>query len=77
MSDIYHITPLNDLRDHLEETVIGGYLMEDGEVCPSIKCECECEPRVEYENGAVLIIHNSYDGREGVEWANEVLKQKP
>lgn len=25
---------------------------------------CECKPRVEFENGEMIIIHNSYDGRE-------------
>ena len=25
---------------------------------------CECKPRVEFENGNMIIIHNSYDGRE-------------
>ena len=28
---------------------------------------CICEPRVEYENGEILVIHNSADGREGQE----------
>ena len=37
---------------------------------------CKCEPRVIHENGEMIIIHNSYDGREGVEWANEILGQK-
>ena len=37
---------------------------------------CLCNPKVTTENGEMIIIHNSYDGREGVEWANEILKQK-
>ena len=28
---------------------------------------CECKPRVEFENGEMIIIHNSYDGREFME----------
>lgn len=28
---------------------------------------CECNPRVEFENGEMIIIHNSYDGREWME----------
>lgn len=31
------------------------------------KSTCPCEPRVEIENGHMIIIHNSYDGREAVE----------
>tara|TARA_R100000781_G_scaffold113591_1_gene82386 strand:- start:665 stop:865 length:201 start_codon:yes stop_codon:yes gene_type:complete len=34
---------------------------------------CECRPRVEEENGWMLIIHNSQDGREAVEHANEII----
>ena len=35
---------------------------------------CKCEPRAEkQENGNIIIIHNSFDGREGVEWTNEIL----
>lgn len=25
---------------------------------------CECNPKIEFENGEMIIIHNSYDGRE-------------
>ena len=35
---------------------------------------CDCSPSVLFENGEMLIIHNSYDGREGLEMANEILK---
>lgn len=34
---------------------------------------CKCEPRVIYHNGETIVIHNSFDGREGVEWVNEIL----
>jgi len=34
---------------------------------------CKCEPRVEHVNGNMVIIHNSYDGREGLEWTSEIL----
>lgn len=35
---------------------------------------CHCNPRVIEENGELIVIHNSFDGREAVEWANEILK---
>lgn len=38
---------------------------------------CPCNPRLEYredEEGKLVIVHNSFDGREGVEWAEEILK---
>lgn len=35
---------------------------------------CECNPRIELEEGEMILVHNSFDGREGVELANEILK---
>ena len=35
---------------------------------------CKCEPKVIHENGDIIIVHNSFDGSEGIEWANEILK---
>lgn len=37
---------------------------------------CECSPTVEYEGSEILVIHNSYDGREALEQAEEILKGK-
>lgn len=37
---------------------------------------CECEPTVKWENDNIIVIHNSYDGREGIEWVNEILNKK-
>ena len=34
---------------------------------------CRCEPRVEMVNGNMVVIHNAFDGRVGVEWAEEIL----
>lgn len=34
---------------------------------------CHCQPKVLNENGNMIVVHNSFDGREGVEWANEIL----
>lgn len=36
---------------------------------------CKCEPEVEKVEGDLLIIHNSFDGREAVEWANDILDE--
>ncbi len=35
---------------------------------------CECNPEIIEESGALIIVHNSFDGREAVEEANEILK---
>ena len=34
---------------------------------------CNCDPNVIIENGEIIIVHNSFDGREGVEWVKELL----
>lgn len=36
---------------------------------------CKCEPTVLHENGNMIIVHNSFDGREGIEWTNEILNK--
>lgn len=40
------------------------------------KSTCECNPKVEIVDGSQVIIHNSYDGREAVEMAKEILNPK-
>jgi uncharacterized protein YlzI (FlbEa/FlbD family) len=34
---------------------------------------CECNPDVIIENGEMLIVHNSFDGRELVEEAENII----
>ena len=36
---------------------------------------CDCNPKVLHENGDMIIVHNSYDGREGVEAVNSILSK--
>ena len=36
---------------------------------------CKCEPKKKIENGVSIISHNSFDGREALEEAMEVLKK--
>lgn len=36
---------------------------------------CHCLPEIKYEGGNMIIVHNSFDGREGIEWVGEILKQ--
>jgi hypothetical protein len=53
-----HVYPLDDTEEHLL----------DGTTC-------KCEPEIIAEpNADIIVVHNSFDGREGVEWANEILK---
>lgn len=34
---------------------------------------CDCNPNVSFENGEMIITHNSYDGREAIELFNEIV----
>jgi hypothetical protein len=54
----WHVHPVNDLHDHNTESSI-----------------CNCEPNAQIlPSGDILIVHNSYDGREGMEIVNQILK---
>lgn len=64
---IYHVYPRNDLHEHTLKCnypPIGNPL-----------CECDCEPDWKQDGDSVIIVHNSFDGREGLEWTKELLNQ--
>jgi len=61
-----HVYPLNDLHEHLLECV---YPVIGHPYCP-----CKCCPLFEEHDGDILIVHNSFDGREVFEQANEMLE---
>lgn len=57
-NNMIHAYPINDLEQHDLEGT-----------------QCKCNPQVIVEpNAEIIIVHNSFDGREGVELANEILK---
>jgi hypothetical protein len=35
---------------------------------------CKCEPEVHHINNNMVIIHSAFDGREGLEQVEEILK---
>ena len=37
---------------------------------------CKCEPRVEFVEGGMLVVHNSFDGREMIEQVKEILEDE-
>jgi hypothetical protein len=56
-----HVFPLDDIEEH--------NLSDSGNTC-------KCDPKVIIQlNAEIIVVHNSFDGREGIEWANEILKQ--
>ena len=65
LDSTYHVFPTNDLKEHLLKAF---YPVVGDPYCP-----CECNPRLQVEENGLIFIHNSFDGREGVEWVNEIL----
>lgn len=37
---------------------------------------CKCQPKVIFENGEMIVIHSAFDGREGMEWVNEIFSSE-
>lgn len=63
-----HVVPLNDLKEHNVTT----HIRPKGHGLAY--CDCECRPEhIELEGGGMVIVHNAYDGREGVEIVNRLL----
>lgn len=56
---IYHIVPINDIEDHDDTGTT-----------------CKCEPSVIFEeDGDIIVIHHSFDGRELLEKIEEGFKK--
>lgn len=62
---VFHVYPVNDLEDHYLECV---YPVIGHPYCP-----CKCNPQFKEEDDSLLIVHNSFDGREVFEQAHEML----
>lgn len=41
-----------------------------------LSVNCMCNPVIQQTEGDPICVHNSYDGREGLELANEILNPK-
>lgn len=83
--NIWHVFPIGDSKDHVLETewktVEYGTLINNQpthNIEQRLICHCKCGATYKEEpNGAIIVIHNSYDGREGLEWVNEIFNKKP
>lgn len=64
----YHVLPINDTKEHSEVMI---YTKQNEH-----KSFCKCGATVQLQdNGNLVVIHNSFDGREGLELANEILNK--
>jgi hypothetical protein len=57
---IYHVVPVDDLKKHSEDSAV----------------PCDCDPKVQMEDGDMILVHNSYDGREMIEEATKILNRR-
>lgn len=64
IDEYIHVVPKDDTGDHstLLEWVGLIYMFT-----------CKCGVRLKFEKDKTIVIHSSFDGREGVEWAAEIL----
>jgi hypothetical protein len=67
--EVRHVIPLDDAGEHLDSSHD-----EDLPFGPCPACSCPCRPKRTFEGPVTIFIHSSFDGREGLEWANEILK---
>lgn len=65
---IQHVYPVDDLQEH--DLSCHPVLNWTGALC-----FCPCNPTYQSEGEGLIVVHNSFDGREGVEWAKEILNK--
>ena len=72
--NIQHVSPVADSETHIYKIQWGAEGDPD-DTWPT--CICECNPRRKYTSGneGWIFVHDAFDGRLGIEWANEILKQ--
>jgi hypothetical protein len=63
----------NHRRPNQDRGVIHVYPINDAKQHFLYSTNCECNPTIEKDKGTFIVTHNSFDGREGVEMANEIL----
>ncbi len=73
--DSLHVIPMKDTKRHSRIIRIDNCQFEDGSTTEMHYCPCACGPTHQYENNILIVTHRSFDGREGVEWVNEILNQ--
>lgn len=66
---VIQVIPLMDVHEHYEGMVWSNLGFG---LCPISKCRCLGRTDKEAD-GRFIIVHNSFDGREGIEWCNKIL----
>lgn len=68
---VRQVLPLGDSEPHDER-----YHMEllPDDPCIHPVSNCKCHPEILQHGNAFILVHSAFDGRLGIEWANELLK---
>lgn len=69
---VVQVIPLQDELPHLKDIEWESLPFDDA---PVSLCSCGARREVS-EKGMWIIIHQSFDGREGIEWTTEILSGK-
>ena len=69
--EILHVIPLDDARGHVDNCKDEGVSFP---YWPPV-CQCKCNPKRIKEGERYIIVHSSFDGREGLEWATDILSK--
>ena len=72
---LYHILKSGISSDALKRNKMIYHVYPNNDLKPhnTEDTTCECDPTIKTEDGNMIVVHNSYDGREAVENANEIL----
>lgn len=69
--NVIQVIPIDDEQEHSE-----GFFWEPLPFDDAPVSECSCGARREVNSkGMWMLIHRSFDGREGLEWAAEILNK--
>lgn len=69
-ANVAHVTPIGDVFYHTKKIIWNPQTLTPSSICG-------CKPRREYvlEKDRWVFVHDAFDGRLGVEWANKILEK--
>lgn len=80
--NIWHVYPIGDAEEHILDTkwrtIEYGYVDDYGRAQHAVEQRlftlCKCGAAIQEEENGFIVVHNSFDGREGLEAVAEILK---
>lgn len=68
--EVIHVYPIDDLHEH---SLVATHSINTVENYIEVGSQCDCKPDFIIMPLKLIVKHHSFDGREGVEWVNELL----